>query len=270
MQKKSLVITITVTVCMCLGFYGISYTANTDKKKVQDKKAKVEGKAQELDAGSNIVGSNHPEIPEGITCNDCHEIKLDAKTTATQLWLSGDYASFTANQGIMPTERVKEEIIKVMGGKKQNKTCVLATCLNNTPLSTTAEFALDETKMVLHGVHEKGTQKLLHIQQNPRVSINWHKEFTGFADTLCIQFIGHARIIDGTSPEYDRILMECTPTEERAKAMNVEPKKYLEMLKARMVISAITIEEATITNAKFRQEQFRPWQRWERKLQGGF
>lgn len=264
MQRKIFAVA-AISVCLSLASYGISYTADTNAKKVQEKKAKVEGKAKELDAGANIVGSNHPEIPEGITCNDCHEIKLDANTTATQLWLTGDYASFAANQGVMPKERVKEEIIKVMGGKKQNKTCVLATCLNNKPLSTTAEFALDETKMVLHGVHEKGTQKLLQIQQNPRVSVNWHKEFTGFADTLCIQFIGHAKIIDATSPEYDRILMECTPTEERAKAMNVETQKYLQMLKARMVVSAVTIEEATITNAKFRQEQLRPWQRWTSK-----
>jgi len=245
---------ICVMVLACFVAYGTAAAAEK----------KADAKAKEIDAASSVVSKNHPEIPAGVTCNDCHEVKLDAKTTATQAWLKGDYAGFTANQGVMDNDRVKQEIIKVMGGKKKNQTCILATCLNNVPLSTTAEFALDETRMTLHGVHEKGTQKLLQIQQNPRVSLNWHHEFTGFADTLCIQFIGKAKIIDGTNPEFDRIIRECTPTEERAKAMKMDPAKYIEMLKARMVVSEITIEQATITNAKFRAENLRPWQRWDR------
>ena len=81
-------------------------------------------KTIEADAGIN---ESHPEVEEGVACVDCHEVKLDANTTATQVWLSGDYANFVANEGIMPNDKVKQEIIEVMGGKKQSKTSVLAT-----------------------------------------------------------------------------------------------------------------------------------------------
>lgn len=253
------------SICIVLGLfvYGLccaSYSAGSDVKKAET----PAGKAKAIEATAGMMGKHQP-IPEGVTCNDCHSVTFDANTTATQLWLTGDYASFAPGQGVMSTDRVRQEIIKAAGGKKQNRTMMLATCLNNIPLSTTAEFALDETRMTLHGIHEKGTQKLVHIQQNPRVSINWHHEFTGFSDTLCIQFIGQAKIIDGANPEFERIIRECTPTEERAKAMNMEPGKYIEMLKGRMVVSEITIEQAVITNAKFRNEGFRPWQRWKRQ-----
>ncbi len=45
------------------------------------------------------------------------------------------------------------------------------------PLSSTAEYVLDPDEMTLYGVHEKGTEKLSHLKQNPRFSLNWHKEF---------------------------------------------------------------------------------------------
>ena len=108
-------------------------------------------------------------------------------------------------------------------------------------------------------------KKLIHIQQNPRVSLNWHKDFTSFADTLCVQFIGTAEIIDGTNPEFEKILKEVIPYEERAAAQGLELEPCREMLKKAMVISKITVYQATITNAMFRKEgNFRPWQRWKR------
>lgn len=42
------------------------------------KKEQAEAKAQAIDASAEVV-SDHPEIPEGVSCNDCHEMKLDAK-----------------------------------------------------------------------------------------------------------------------------------------------------------------------------------------------
>jgi len=36
-----------------------------------------------------------------VTCNDCHELKLDARTTATEAWLAGDYLKWKAGEGGM-------------------------------------------------------------------------------------------------------------------------------------------------------------------------
>ncbi len=77
-----------------------------------------------------------------MSCNDCHEIKLDAKTSATQAWLYGDYLMWKANEGIMPKNKLKERIVKIIGGKKQKKTLILATLLNNKPLATTLDYSL--------------------------------------------------------------------------------------------------------------------------------
>jgi len=238
--------------------YGMT-TLSAKEVKVQ---AAKEAKAIEVEAS---LSDDHPAIEEGVTCADCHEIKLDAKTTATQVWLTGEYLGFAKNEGAMKNEKVKEAIIEVMGGKKHFKTCVLSTCINNVPLSTTAEFVLDEDKMTLHSMHEKGTEKLLHIKQNPRVSLNWHKEFTGFAFTLCIQFGGHAELIEGSDLEYERILKEVIPYEERATARKLPLDKARAMFKQMMLISKITVDEATITDMRFRKKGYRPWQRWTRK-----
>jgi nitroimidazol reductase NimA-like FMN-containing flavoprotein (pyridoxamine 5'-phosphate oxidase superfamily) len=220
--------------------------------------------AKAIDVGAS-VSDDHPVIEEGVTCADCHEITLDAKTTATQVWLAGNYLGFAPNEGGFTNERVKEEIIKAMGGKKQTRTCVLATCINNTPLATTAEFSLDQDKMTLHGMHEKGTAKLLHIKQNPRVSLNWHKEFTGWTGiTLCVQFIGHAEIVEATDPAFEKIMIDCIPYEKSATERKVTPEQARAMAKQMMVITRIVIDEATITNMEFRKEGFRPWQRWMR------
>jgi len=224
--------------------------------------------AKAIDVGASL-SDDHPAIEEGVTCADCHEIKLDAKTTATQVWLTGNYLGFAPNEGVLSNDRVKDEIIKAMGGKKQTRTCVLATCVNNTPLTTTAEFTLDQDKMTLHGMHEKGTTKLLHIKQNPRISLNWHKEFTGWAGTtFCVQFIGHAEIVEATDPAFEKIMVDCIPYEKSAQERKVTLEQARGMAKQMMVITRITIDEATITNMEFRKEGVRPWQRWARKAAG--
>jgi len=244
-------------------FVAIFYAASMLSAKAEVvPSASQEAKAIEVGAS---LSDNHPAIDEGVTCADCHEIKLDAKTTATQVWLAGNYLGFAPNEGAFTNDRVKEEIIKAMGGKKQTRTCVLATCINNTPLTTTAEFTLDQDNMTLHGMHEKGTTKLMHIKQNPRVSVNWHKDFTGFAGTFCVQFVGHAELIEGTDPAFEKIMIDCIPYEKSAQERKITPEQVRAVTKQMMLITRITIDEATITNMEFRKEGFRPWQRWTRQ-----
>lgn len=259
-NNKGISVLTIIIVMTCCAWNSLS--AKEESVQAESKEAKA------IEAAAS-VSDNHPAIEEGITCADCHEIKLDAKTTATQVWLAGDYLGFAPNEGVLSNDRVKEEIIKAMGGTKQTRTCVLATCINNTPLATTAEFTLDQDNMTLHGMHEKGTAKLLHIKQNPRVSLNWHKEFTGWAGTtLCVQFIGHAEIVEATDPAFEKIMVDCIPYEKSAQERKVTPEQARAMAKQMMVITRIIIDEATITNMEFRKEGFRPWQRWTRPIAG--
>ena len=226
---------------------------------------KAAGKAKQIDAAASGISANHPEIPQGVSCNDCHEVKLDAKTTATEVWLKGQYVKYAPGQGVMPQDQIKAEIGKIMGGKKQKKTCVLGTSLNNAPLTTTADFAFDPETMTLYGLHEKGTTKLLHIKQNPKVSLNWHEEFKTWSTVLCAQFIGTAELIEGSSPEFEKVLVDIYPYEELAKNMKIEPAQAREMIKKGMLLSKITVNQITVNNSAFEKDGMRKYQRWVRK-----
>ncbi len=79
-----------------------------------------------------------------------------------------------------------------------------------------------------------------------------------------MQFVGYARLIEGNEPEFERVLKEIYPYEEGADARKVPHEKYLQMARQMMMVSKLTIEEATITNMEFRKDGNRPWQRWTR------
>lgn len=222
-------------------------------------------KGKQIDAAASSISADHPEIPQGVTCNDCHEVKLDAQTTATQAWLNGQYVKYAPGQGVMPADQLKAEIGKLMGGKKQKRTCVLGTSLNNVPLTTTADFVLDPDTMTLYGLHEKGTTKLLHIKQNPKVSLNWHEEFKTWGTVLCVQFIGKAELLDGANPEFEKVLLAIYPYEELARAMKIEPAQAREMVKKGMLLSKVTVNQITVNNSAFEKSGMRKYQRWDRK-----
>ena len=236
---------------------GYTVLSATEKKAIEPKKA------ESIEAGAQL-SENHPLIEEGVTCNDCHEIKLDAKTSATQAWLYGDYLMWKANEGIMPRDKLKDRIIKIIGGKKHKKTFILATSLNNKPLATTLDYSLDPDKMVLYSFSEKGTTKLNHIKSNPYVSLGWHKEFTDFSSTLCMQFMGKAELFDGNTKEFDEGL-SVYYFEYGAEAQKIPVEQMEQMMKKGMIMTRITVDQITITDSTLKNEGFRTRQRWTRK-----
>jgi len=234
-------------------------------KKGQEKAKSIDVKAE--------VDNNHPPIEPGLSCNDCHEVKVDAKTTATQSWVSGEWGGKKAGEGVMPMDQLWKEIVKIIGGiKKESKTYALGTSLNNMPLTTTSEFTLDTEKKLLYGFHEQGTEKLLHIKSNPWVSLSYHKEFESFDVFLCCQILGRAELIDGNSPEYEQILINFLPYEDGARVpKDATPaqreeylKKFRQGIKKGFYISKITIDRITIINIDFVKQGYRRVQRWER------
>lgn len=271
-MKKGRKFFVTLVSC-CLA--GMVYCATLKSEKpapIQEKEGKaIVSEAKSIDATAK-VDESHPEIEPGLSCNDCHEMKLDANTTATQLWVSGEWGGKEAGEGVMPKDQLWKEIVKIIGGiKKDSKTFVLGTSLNNIPLTTTAEFTLGSEKKVLYGFHEQGTEKLFHIKNNPNVSLNWHKEFEGFAgDFLCCQIRGCAELIDETSPEYEQILIDFLPYEDGArvpkdatpKQREERLKKFRQGIKKGFYISKITIDRITVISLDFYKKGFRKCQRW--------
>ena len=266
-MKRLSRILFTLTLACVAAFFFSTASAKEKKQPAQETKAKA------IDATTQKT-SNHPEIPQGVSCNDCHEMKLDANTTATKVWLEGDAPGKKAGEGIMPKEKVWEEFTKMIGNKKNTRTFVIATSMNNVPLSTTAEFALDPDKKVLYGLHEKGTEKLAHMQSNPKVSLNWHKEFEGFADFRCCQIRGTVELMDSSNPEFEQALIKCLPYEKGARIAETDndtvketkAKNMREMIKkGGLLISKITIDQITMANAEFTKDGFRRYQRWVSK-----
>ena len=269
MSKRTIGFIIMVSLICFIGYQGMLSAADKKSPKEQAKTEKA-AKAKAIDTSATL-DNTHPEVEAGFSCNDCHEIKLDAKTTATQVWLSGESPGKKAGEGLMPKEKVWEAVVKIIGGKKmESKTFVLGTCMNNVPLTTTAEFTLDPDKKVLYGFHEPGTEKLIQIKNNPRVSLNWHREFESFTDFCCIQIKGRAELLDGKNPEFEKVLIELLPYENGARVpkdatpeqRELRLKQFRESLKKGFVISKITIDQATMANYEFASAGFRRYQRW--------
>lgn len=265
---------VTPVICCMAGMIACATFTSKESATIQEESEMIVSEAKSIDAVAE-TDNNHPPIEPGLSCNDCHEIKLDANTTATQLWISGEWGAKEAGEGVMPKDQLWKEIVKIIGGiKKDSKTYVLGTSMNNIPLTTTAEFTLDPEKKVLYGFHEQGTEKLLHIKNNPHVSLNWHVEFEGNFDVfLCCQIRGRAELIDGTSPEYEQILIDFLPYEDGArvpkdatpKQREEHLKKFRQGIKKGFYVSIITIDRITVISIDFAKQGFRRVQRWERQ-----
>jgi len=210
------------------------------------------------------VSDTHPEIEEGITCADCHQVLLDGTTKATEAWLYEDYLNFSAGEGLESNEETKAHILGILGGKKKKNTYILSTCVNNIPLATTFDAAIDPDKMAVYIFSEKGTEKLFHMRTNPRVSVGWHREFTQFGKTLCIQMRGTAEVIDDPS-RYGEGLATY-PYEEIADVRKMDHKKFAdEVMKQFMTMTKITINQIIITDSQYSREKgVRVHQIWKR------
>ena len=149
---------------------------------------------QETDISMD-VDDNYSEIRENTTCVDCHEIKSGANTAAPQVWLTGNHAAPAPNEGMQNNDKIKDATVAVMGGRKHHRTCIAAACLNNSPLSSPSDFALDPEGMVLNGAHEKGPLRPLHVKQSPCFSLNRLRESEKWGKPPCVRFVGHAELM---------------------------------------------------------------------------
>jgi nitroimidazol reductase NimA-like FMN-containing flavoprotein (pyridoxamine 5'-phosphate oxidase superfamily) len=265
MNKQKLLITLIAVGLVALGGYGVPSATGKEKKQTPAaQEAAGQKKAETIDATAKL-SDNHPAFEEGTSCNDCHEVKLDAKTTATQAWQYGDYLSWKAGEGIMPKDKLWEHIVKVIGGSKAKRTYILATVLNNRPYAITIEYALDPVKKVMYAFSEKGTSKLNHIKANPYVALGWHEEFKNdFTKLLCVSLNGRAELFDGSTREFDEGL-SVYPYEYGANMRKIPLDKFKAIMKQAMIMSRITLDEVTVTDTSLKDAGFRTSQRWMRK-----
>ncbi len=262
MKKQTIIFIASLCSIVLLGVYREAVTSGNSNTVIQPSQAKVTLGAPEIPVKST-QGAEHPDIEDGVACNDCHEVKLDGKTSATQVWLYGDYLQWSSGEGIMPKERAWQQVVTLLGGKKVKRTYVLATSLNNRPFVVTVDGTLDPEKKVLYVFSEKGTAKLDHIRNNPHVSLNWHKEFKNFSHIQCLQITGSAELFSGEDPEYDEGLT-VYEFEYAADARKVPVEKWKDIMKQSMLMQRITVSEVTFIDSTLRGSSYRSQQRWTR------
>jgi len=188
----------------------------------------------------------------------------DAYTTATQGNLVDEWSSFGPGEGIMTNDLVKEKIVEYLGGLKETRLLVLATSYDDMPITTVAEFTLDPDTMTLYGLHEVDTEKLIHMLYNPNVCFNYNEEYGGFGDVHGIQIKGTAEVIDGSDPEFERILLEVAPYEHYQDQIGLPLDAIRAMLAGMMQAAKVTITDAIIMSSHFKEEGYRTYQQWLR------
>ncbi len=188
----------------------------------------------------------------------------DAVTAATASWISGDWGGFEAGEGIMTIDEIKDSIAELLGGKKHFNVLVLGTSYNSLPVTTIAEFVLDNETMTVYGIHEKGTEKLIQIENNPNVCYTYEEGFGGFSDMRGVQMKGTCELIYGDDPDFEQILIDVIPYEKYQEMMGLPLDAIRTLLSTMMLITKTTLHEVTITNSDFKADGYRSYQRWTR------
>jgi hypothetical protein len=213
-------------------------------------------KTEELTAPDTMTWTqlpeDHPEIDLKGPCMICHNLKVDATTTATKQMVR------IGKQ--LEKEALWKRISDYLDGGKLTKTFVLATSFNNIPLSTTCDQMLDPEKKVLYSFFEVGTEKLYHLKENPYVSLNYHKPWKNdFSTVLCVQVRGRAELFKGSSPEFDSGLRKTFPAFPEENLKQLASRVKINMVMCRIMIDQVVLFDGTLLGQKMSSYQM--WRR---------
>ncbi|MDP2326000.1 MAG: pyridoxamine 5'-phosphate oxidase family protein [Gammaproteobacteria bacterium] len=143
------------------------------------------------------MSSTHAVFPKGMTCAECHAVdfSVDVVATATR--------QMARSSRQLSQEQLWEKIVAFLPGRER---FALTTAYNNEPLATTVDMVLDKDEKVLFVVSERGTEKLLQIRRNPRISAvhfaGWSIAEGGAKQWRSVQVKGNAEVIPSTDPRF--------------------------------------------------------------------
>lgn len=205
--------------------------------------------AQEIPAivfGAKLP-QDHQDVSDIKTCMECHAIKTDSVTTATQRYLEGEGEK-------IDNEQLWQEI-KIFFGHKQS--CVLATSINNIPFVTTLDVALDPVDKLFYALSEKGTRKLEQIRMNPPVALEFHNQEEWKSNIFrCLQMEGDADVFDSDDPRFEKGLTVFRPDTS---------KISIEIIKRGMDMTCFTPREILFYDVLRKSRGENPFQLWQRK-----
>jgi len=199
-----------------------------------------------------VLTPDHPPYGRGMVCVECHQVTFDAITSSTK--------QFIMNYPQLPNDEVWKRIEDFLPGRER---FVLTTVYNNEPTATTVDMVLDRDEKCLYVLCEKGTEKLLHIRENPRICAVHYRGWTlaeaqqnksAKQEWISVQIRGNARIIPPNDPQFDKLV-------EKYKPVRVTPKRAT----LRFDVVRITPTSAVYFDTNLASEKLGVYQQWERK-----
>jgi len=265
-MKKRLQFLTVPTVLWIVLFIHPSFVKATDKplpEEPKQKEVRVGAAAGEMGLEATVIEGppikadqlltkEHPEYARGMVCVECHQVAFDALTSSTR--------QFTLNYPQLSNEEVWERIETFLPGRER---FVLTTVYNNEPTATTVDMVLDRDEKAFYVMCEKGTEKLMQIEQNPRICAVHYAGWT-LAEAernrdikkewMSVQVRGNAEVIAPDDPRFGTIVKKYKPvrlTEKRAVL--------------RFDAVRITPTSAVYFNTNLSDEKRGVYQYWERR-----
>lgn len=199
-----------------------------------------------------VLTPGHPPYGRGMVCVECHQVAFDAVTTSTK--------QFMMNYPRLSNEEVWKKIEAFLPGRER---FVLTTVYNNEPTATTVDMVLDKEEKCLYVLCEKGTEKLMHIRQNPRICAVHYAGWTvaeaqqnkgAKQEWRSVQIRGNAQVIPPGDPQFDALVAKYKP-------VRVTPQRAA----LRFDVVRITPASAVYFDTNLAAEKFGVYQQWERK-----
>jgi nitroimidazol reductase NimA-like FMN-containing flavoprotein (pyridoxamine 5'-phosphate oxidase superfamily) len=242
---------------LILSLYGVSFANEAKQYKKIDvgagemgiKATVIEGPPIKAD---QTLTEDHSEYARGMVCVECHDVAFDAITTSTKIFLM--------NYKQLSNDEVWKKIETLLPGRER---FVLTTVYRNEPTATTVDMVLDKDEQCLYVLCEKGTEKLMHIKQNPRICAVHFKGWT-LAEAerdkklkqewISVQIRGNAEVIPPSDPQFETLVGKYKP-------VRVTPKRAT----LRFDIVRVTPTSAVYFDTNLPDEKFGIYQYWERK-----
>ena len=198
-------------------------------------------------AAEAVMSSEHMSYARGMTCAECHNVTFDGTTSATE--------QFMANFPQLDQEALWEKIVTFLPGRE--RFAITTVSADNEPLATTVDMVLDKDEKVLYVVSEKGTEKLLHLRENPAIGAVRFKGWTvadgGKQEWRSVQIRGTAEMLDSTDPMFMELL-------ERYNLVRLTEARAVR----RFDLVRVTPKQIYYFDTELSADNFSPYQVWNR------
>ena len=195
-----------------------------------------------------LLNKDHIPVKPTITCSECHEVKYDAKSNATKMWIN--------NYKLFSRDEVWKWIVEFLPDRER---FVVATVgEDNIPTASTIDFELLPDEKVLLSVNEKGTEKILQLEKNPWLSmVHYEGSIEGPKAPekrywKSVQILGKATVLESGTKEFEEALAKY----KLARTPSEQGKKRFDMLK-------VEIHRAIVFNSENMKKDYSPYQIWE-------